>query len=110
LAREKGGALSPEELRAWGEAGTPYTLLDVRSPEEVRMVALPGATHVPMGEIPTRLAEIPRTHPVVVICHLGQRSAYVANFLATQGFSDVYDLTGGIDAYAARVDPALPRY
>jgi len=88
----------------------PYTLLDVRSPEEFRTVALPGATHVPMGEIPTRLTEIPRTHPVVVICRLGQRSAYVANFLATQGFSDVYDLTGGIDAYAARVDPALPRY
>jgi rhodanese-related sulfurtransferase len=104
------GTLTPEELRAWREEGRAYALLDVRSPQECEIAALLPAIRIPMNEIPARLAEIPAGTPIVVICHLGERSGHVAAFLAVSGFSHVYNLEGGIDAYASRVDPAIPRY
>jgi len=81
----------------------------VRSPQECELAALP-AIRIPMNEIPARLAELPAQTPIVVICHFGERSAHVAAFLAVSGFPNVYNLDGGIDAYASRVDPTIPRY
>lgn len=46
----------------------------------------------------------------VVLCHHGVRSMYVASFLASRGFQQVSNVSGGIDAYSLRVDPSLPRY
>lgn len=104
------GEITPQELRAWTQRGDDYRLIDVRQPEECRIAALAGALNVPMGEIPGRLAEIPNDKPVVVVCHYGERSARVAGFLAARGFERVYNLEGGIDAYAVEVDPSIPRY
>lgn len=91
-----------------------FVLLDVREPWELRTarVDLPGATllHIPMRDVPGRLAEIPRTQPVACICHHGARSAQVVAFLMQQGYADVYNLAGGIDAWSALVDPQVPRY
>jgi len=70
---------------------------------------MPDALHVPMREVPGRLASIPRDRPIVVVCHHGERSAFVAELLARYGFEDVFNLAGGIDAYAS-VDPSIPRY
>jgi len=95
-------------------AGTAPVLLDVREAWEVALAAIhvDGATalHIPMGEVPRRLAEIDRTRPVVCICHHGMRSAQVVAFLAHQGAGPVYNLAGGVDAWSARVDPAVARY
>ncbi len=104
------GEITPTQLRAWSDAGKPYLLLDVREPDELRLAALPGALNVPMREIPSRLAEVPGTGPIVVVCHYGERSARVAGFLAVSGFGEVYNLEGGLDAYAAQIDPSVPRY
>ncbi len=104
------GTLTPEELRAWSDEGRKYALLDVRTPQECELAALQPAIRIPMNEIPSRLTEIPDGMPVVVLCHLGERSAYVAAFLAANGFPHVYNLGGGIDAYASRVDPSITRY
>ncbi len=104
------GTLSPEELRAWRDEGREYALLDVRTPGECELAALQPSIRIPMNEIPERLGEIPGRMPVVVLCHLGERSAYVAAFLAANGFPDVYNLGGGIDAYASRIDPGIARY
>lgn len=85
-------------------------LLDVREPLELATVSLPGAVHIPMLEIPARLDELDASRPVVVMCHAGQRSRQVAAYLAANGFEEVYNLSGGIDAWAAQLEPGLPRY
>lgn len=91
--------------------GTPGTvLLDVREHEEIEVAAVPGATHIPMGEIPTRLAELDREAEIVVMCHHGMRSLRVATFLQGQGYSHVKNLSGGIDAWSNSVDPRVPKY
>lgn len=102
--------ISVEDLAQWREAGRDFVLLDVREPFELEAAALPGATHVPMGEIPMRVHEIDCDAEIAVLCHYGGRSERVAQFLAQRGFSRVYNVTGGIDEYAERIDPKIPRY
>ena len=85
-------------------------LLDVREPWEVALVTLPGSLCIPMGEIPSRVDEIPASQKVVCICHHGVRSMQVAFFLEQQGIETVYNLQGGIDAWAREVDPNCATY
>jgi rhodanese-related sulfurtransferase len=84
-------------------------LLDVREPAELAAAAVAGALHIPMGEIPARLSELDRDKTIVCMCHLGGRSAQVTAFLASQGFPDVMNMAGGIEAWADDVDPAVRR-
>ncbi|MGF6148569.1 Thiosulfate sulfurtransferase glpE [Kingella potus] len=74
-------------------------LLDVREPEETALCALPGSVSIPMGELAARHNELPDGCPIVVYCAHGIRSQYCALFLADAGFSPLYNLTGGIDAW-----------
>lgn len=85
-------------------------LLDVRETWEFALGGLPGSQHIPMHLIPQRLAELNRDDEIVAICHHGGRSMQVAMFLERQGFSTLFNLSGGIDAWACEVDPNLPRY
>lgn len=85
-------------------------LLDVRAPAERILACIPGSIDIPMSEIPSRLAELDRAKPIVVLCHSGARSGHVAAFLIANGFEPVFNLDGGIDAWAADVDLELPRY
>ncbi len=85
-------------------------LLDVREPAELAQAAVAGATHIPMGDIPSRLNELDRAKVIVVMCHSGMRSRAVAEFLKSEGFQQVYNLAGGIDAWSREVDPSVPRY
>lgn len=92
------------------EQGDQAVLLDVREPWEYEQVHVEGAHHIPMGEIQARLGELDAGKQYVVMCHHGSRSQRVALFLASQGYGRVANLAGGIDAWAADLDPALPRY
>lgn len=94
------GELSPTEFVARRAAGEDLFLLDVREPAELVAASVAGAIHIPMGEVPARLAELPRDREVVVMCHAGGRSLRVAHFLAAQGFAPVQNLAGGIMAWA----------
>ncbi len=85
-------------------------LLDIREPQELAIVSLTRARHIAMREIPSRLDELDPRQPVVVMCHTGQRSRHVAAFLLANRFEQVYNLTGGIDAWSTEIDPGLPRY
>ena len=87
-----------------------HVLLDVREPEEREIACIHPSLHIPLAEIPRRLAEIPRDKTVVVYCHHGSRSAMVAGFLEAMGFSRVANLEGGIDHWSRKVDPTIPRY
>lgn len=66
--------------------------------------------HIPMNDVPGRWSELPRDMALVVYCHHGARSEMVAGFLESQGFSQVINLRGGIDAWSVHVDPSVPRY
>jgi rhodanese-related sulfurtransferase len=102
--------LQVEQLAEWRRTGKAHVLLDVREDDEVALASLDGALHVPMNDVPSRAAEIPHDTAVAVLCHAGVRSHAVARYLAEHGYETVYNVAGGIDRYAAIVDPSIPRY
>ena len=107
--------VSPAQLKEWlaaaqrGEKPAP-ALIDVREPWEHEICRIEGARLIPMGTITSRLGEIEHDTPTVVICHHGARSAQVGHFLEQQGFGPMVNLAGGVAAWAAQVDPAMPTY
>jgi len=90
--------------------GQQPVLLDVREDWEYALCHIDGAMHVPMSQIPARLADIPMDRTLVCVCHHGMRSARVAEYLVRNGFSDVENLDGGVDAWALHIDPDMRRY
>lgn len=92
----------------------PPVLLDVREPWEVQTASLtlPGAQLVciPMQQIPARLQELDPSQPILGLCHHGVRSLQVVAFLERQGYERVYNIAGGIDAWAREVDASVPLY
>ncbi len=84
------------------------TLLDVREPWEVELVSLPGAVHIPLGELEARVDELP-PGPVTVYCHHGVRSLRGRDILLAHGI-EATSLEGGIDAWARDHDPTMARY
>ncbi|MGH8982237.1 MAG: rhodanese-like domain-containing protein [Acidimicrobiales bacterium] len=89
-----------DELRSRLDSGEPVFVLDVREPEEVAEWPFPGAHHVPLGELGERTGELPLDAPVVVVCHLGTRSALAAEALTRAGWP-AESLAGGIEAWEA---------
>lgn len=89
-------------------------LLDVREPWELQTASVHAEAFdlvaIPMNEIPARLAELPRDRPIACLCHHGARSQRVAMFLAQQGWADVANIAGGIEAWSCELDPGVPRY
>ena len=104
--------ISAGQLAAWlADAGQDKPLLlDVREPWEWETARIEGSQHIPMREVPARLAELDPDREVVAICHHGGRSQQVAMFLEKNGFSKVHNLQGGVDAWSRNVDPAVPIY
>lgn len=86
-------------------------LLDVREAWEVEIAPFPSARHIPMHLIPLQIQDLgDPDQPVVAICHHGGRSMQVALFLERQGFSNVFNLAGGINAWSRDVDPSVACY
>lgn len=102
--------LRPADLAARLREGEDWQLLDVREPWEVGIVSLPDAVVIPMNQVPNRHRELDPEQPLAVLCHGGMRSYRVAAWLQQHGFRRVVNVAGGIDAWAAEVDPSLPRY
>lgn len=104
--------LTPRELAAWlGDSSRPKPLLlDVREAWEYAICHLPEAKLLPMRRVLENVAELSPDRETVVICHHGIRSYQVARVLERQGFRAVYNLTGGLDAWARDVDASMPTY
>ena len=85
-------------------------LIDVRQAWEFNLAKIDGATLIPMNDVPSRIQEIDETHPTVIICHHGVRSLQVVTYLQRQGFDNLHNLNGGIDAWSRQVDASVPVY
>ena len=75
-------------------------LVDVREMSEFLDVRAPGAVLVPMSEFAARAGELPKDRPLLMVCHLGGRSAAAAGFLIRSGWTDVSNVAGGMDAWS----------
>ena len=102
--------MDPEDLLAARNAGRSVVLVDCREPWEYEIVHLHNAMLIPLGELSTRTSEVPREGDVVVYCHHGIRSRRGAMILRAAGIPHARSLAGGIDDWAATIDPSLPRY
>ena len=84
-------------------------IVDVREPWEWEVAHIQGSRHIPLGELPSRLSELDPERPVVTVCHRGARSLMAQQLLQGAGFR-AQSLAGGIDAWAAEVEPGMARY
>lgn len=103
-------SISVQELKQKMDAQELLTLVDVREPWEYDVAQISGSLLIPLGELETRLTELPRHGIVVMQCHSGMRSEEGARVLQNAGFANVYNLEGGIEAWSRDVDPTVPRY
>jgi rhodanese-related sulfurtransferase len=104
--------ISAQQLKQWlsDASRAKPTLLDVREPWEYALCHIEGSLSMPMQTLAVRHKELDTDAAVVVICHLGIRSFQVARFLEHTRFSKVYNLRGGVEAWAKEADPTMPRY
>ena len=102
--------ISPQDLKARLDRNEPPLLLDVRQDWETQLCKLPNAVHIPIEELELRVEELRPDDDIVVYCHQGVRSAAVADYLRSLGFTSVRNLTGGLDSWARTVDPGMRRY
>ncbi|XXX71733.1 rhodanese-like domain-containing protein [Sorangium sp. So ce134] len=104
--------ISVKELFQKLKAGEPVVLLDVRTPGEHEIAALPGSTLIPLNELTERADEVaaPEGALIVAYCHHGVRSLSAAAILEKLGHARVASLQGGIDAWSLHIDESVPRY
>ena len=103
-------AISARELKRKMDAREAFELIDVREPFEFEIARIHGAKLIPLGEIAERADELQREQTIVVHCHSGGRSAEAVRLLQQRGFTNVYNLEGGIDAWSDEIDPSVPKY
>jgi monothiol glutaredoxin len=106
-ARVKG--ISPSEVKKWLDEGKSFAFFDVRTDEELRTAKVEPAKHLE-GGTGEALSATDKSMPVVFMCHHGMRSRNAAERALKDGFKNVYNLEGGIDAWSQTVDSKVPRY
>lgn len=102
--------LSVADLKARLDRGDALVLIDVREPFEYAICRLPGGQLLPLGQLAERLHELDATADIVLYCHRGNRSLHALRQLQARGFSRVWNLRGGIQAWAREIDPGMPTY
>ncbi len=102
--------ITPHDLAERLKAGKPVRILDVRDEVEGQISQIPGATVIPLGQLPTRLGELNREDEWVLFCRSGVRSAQAAEILLKAGYPRVESLRGGINAWAREIDPDMLTY
>ena len=106
----EGPEVTAAELATDLEANPELVLIDVREPLEWEICHIPGATLMPLGQLPQRLNELSGHGEIVTHCHTGVRSMQALEILLSAGFSRVRSLKGGIDSWSTDVDSSVPRY
>lgn len=102
--------ITPKELKARLDKGDKLVLLDVREPWENAIAKLDDSTLIPLGTLPNSLSTLDKNSEIIAYCHHGMRSGDATGFLLQQGFSNVKNLIGGIDAWSLQIDGKVARY
>lgn len=102
--------ISVTELHALRQQGSPHFLLDVREPDEYATARIEGSVLIPLAQVTSRTAELPRDLPLYVHCKLGGRSAKAVAALEELGFTNAVNVIGGITAWSDEVDVTVRRY
>ena len=103
-------AITVLELKAKKEANEPFQLIDIREPWEVKVATI-GGHNIPMGEILERSSELKTDVPCIIHCRTGGRSSKIIKVLELhKGFENLYNLEGGIHAWAEEIDQSLEQY
>jgi len=103
-------SLSVHQLQDWLDTEKPLQLIDVREPDEWEICSIPQAMRIPMRMVGGVMAQLSKEIPVALLCHHGMRSLMVAQQLDAAGFPAVYNVDGGIHAWAAEIDAEMNRY
>ena len=109
-ARDGHVTISVHELKRKMEGNGGFTIVDVREEFEYEIARIEDSKLIPLGELPARLDELRQDEEIVLLCKSGARSAHAAELLRAAGFTRAYNLEGGIDAWADKIDPAMPKY
>lgn len=92
------------------EQFTDFLVIDVREKWEWEVAHIKGTTLIPLKDLPLKITDLDKASDIAVLCHHGSRSARAVAFLLQQGFTAVYNVAGGIDAWSKSVDPLVPLY
>ena len=111
-------AISPAQIQDWAKnasaSGAKPVVLDVREPWELQTASVKAdgfeLIAMPMRSVPARHMELQRDQPIACLCHHGSRSAQVVHFLMQNGFTNIVNVQGGINAWSSEVDPSIPTY
>ena len=102
--------INVKELKEWMDSGEDFQLIDVREPNEFEVAEI-GGELIPLATIPDNADKIAKDKKVVVHCRSGKRCANAIQFLEQQhGFDNLYNLEGGILAWADEIDPNIQKY
>ena len=109
--------IQPSQLSDWIQSKAAHgtaVVLDVREPYEVQTASVTAngfeLLTLPMGSIVEKISELDKGRPIACLCHHGSRSMQVAAFLSSQGFTQLANIAGGINAWSSQVDPSVPTY
>jgi adenylyltransferase/sulfurtransferase len=102
--------ITVEELHALRERREPVVLVDVREPHEIAISSFSESVKIPLASLPQNLNRLSTADEIVVHCRTGVRSAQAVRFLREAGFRKVRNLAGGINRWAERIDPTMPKY
>jgi adenylyltransferase/sulfurtransferase len=103
--------ITPAELKGRLDRGEIFRLIDVREADEWAVARLPRAELIPLSQFQQRAAaELSPDETLILYCHHGMRSGRAQDYLKAQGYANVLNLSGGIDAWALQVEPAMKRY
>ena len=103
-------AISVSDLKRKIDNGDAVVIVDVREPFEYEIARIENSKLIPLGELPERLDELDRAKEIVALCHTGTRSALAVDLLQEAGFTNTFNLAGGIEAWANEIDPTMQRY
>jgi rhodanese-related sulfurtransferase len=105
-----GFTITVQELKQKRDRGDAMTLIDVREPWEYNTARIEGAQLLPLGTLGSEYKKLDPNAEIVVLCHMGMRSMDATQFLLQQGYKNVKNLSGGINAWSMQIDPSVPKY
>ena len=105
-----GFTITVQELKQKLDKGEKVVLIDVREPWEYNIAKIQGAQLIPLGTLGSEYKKLDPQAEIVMQCHKGTRSMDATQFLLQQGFKNVKNLTGGIEAWSSQIDPSVPHY